>query len=116
MADYNVVPRAQEIDESRNVVQGGTRVEFQVLTCTVSNMQAINFSELPKAVMFQTRSGANDVEFVWGTNTVAQSAAGGYWTIRAGETISLDCCSTGTYYFRNSAANINALVIGVGLL
>jgi len=116
MVDYNKTPRAQEIDENKQVVQGGTRTEIQVLTCTVSNMQAINFSELPKAVKFQTRTGATDVEFVTETATVGNGGGDGYYTMRAGQELAIDCALTGSFYFRNSAANQDSIVIGLALL
>lgn len=116
MVDNNVYPRAQKIDESGNVVQGGSSLEIQVLSCTASAMGAMNFSEIPKAVVFQTRSGATDVEFTFGTNTVPQTASGGYWTIKGGETLSLDIANTGTFYFRNSASALSSIVIGVAIL
>jgi len=103
-------------DDNHQVVQGGTTMEVQILTCTVSCMQAMNFNEVPKAVKFQTRTGATDVEFIMGTSTVAQSAAGGYYTMRAGQELAVDCASSGPYYFRNSAASQESLVIGVALL
>jgi len=116
MVNRNKVPRAQETDENRNVVQGGTALEIQVLACTASNMGAMNFSEIPKAVKFQTRTGATDVEFVYGTATVAQTNSGGFYTMRAGQELAIDCASTGSFYFRNSAANQSTVVIGLALL
>jgi hypothetical protein len=116
MTDYAKVPRAQEIDENKNVIAGGTTFEIQVLTCTASDMLPINFSELPKAVMFQTRTGATDVEFTWGTSTVGNGANGGYFTLRNSSVLKLDCVATGTYYFRNSAANQGSIVIRLALL
>ena len=116
VVDNAKIARAQEIDENGRVVQGGTTMEIQVLTCTKSSMLGINFSELPKGIIFQTRSAATDVEFTFATATVGNGAGDGYWTMKAGETLSIDCASTGTYYFRNSAANQDSIIIGLALL
>jgi len=115
MVDFNKISRAQEVDASKNVVQGGTTLEIKILTCTVSSMQAMNFSEIPKAVMFQTRTAATDVEFSL-TSTTPNAAGGEYWTVKGGGTLSLDLAKTGTFYFRNSAANQDSIVIGLALL
>jgi len=115
MVDNAKVPRAQEVDENRNVVQGGTTVEIQIMTCTASDMLPMNFSEKTKGVVFQTRTGATDVEFSL-TSTTPNSAAGVYYTMRAGEELSIDISATGTFYFRNSAANQGSVVIGTALL
>ena len=103
-------------DDNNQVIQGGSALEIQVLSCTASNMGAMNFSEVPKSIIFQTRTGATDVEMTWGTATVAQTASGGYWTMRAGQELVIDCAATGTFYFRNSAANQASVVIGLALL
>lgn len=116
MVDFNKIPRPQETDANKQVVQGGTEMEIQVLACTASNMSPMNFSEIPKAIMFQTRSGVTDVEFVYGTATVAQTSSGGYYTMRAGQELSVNLAATGTFYFRNSAANQSSVVIGLALL
>jgi len=103
-------------DDNKQVIQGGTEVEFLVMPCTASNMAPYNFTNIPKAVLFQTRTGATDVEFVMGTATVAQTNSGGFFTIRAGQQLQIDIASSGPYYVRNSAANQSTVVIGLALL
>ena len=112
--NYNLVPRAQEIDENGKVVAGGTLPEFKICTATQSNANVINFSELPKAVLFGTRENLNKVMFWVGTSTMAD--AGAYWTIQAGTPISIDMAMTGTFYFRAYSASVTTIVEGVALL
>lgn len=111
-----VISRPQITDDNKQVIQGGSSLEIKILTCTVSTMLGMSFSEVPKSVKFQTRTGATDVEFVYGTSTVGHTNSGAFYTMRAGQELAIDIASSGPFYFRNSAANQGSLIVGIALL
>lgn len=98
------------VDDNTRQVESGTDLEIQALTMSIGAYQAINFTAIPQAVEFSTRSGTNDVSFA-----LTNAPGNVYKTIEAGKTLSIDIASSGPYYFAVSSAG-SPTVVGVALL
>jgi len=107
------ITNTQPRDDNGAVVQGGTDLQFQVLTATQSSANSLNFTGIPVSVLIGTRTAVNDVKVWIGTTTVADKDP--YWTIQGADTLALDLAYSGPYYVRGESA-VTSLVEFVALL
>ncbi len=97
-------------DASLHRIQGGTDLEFQVLTMSQGDYMTMSFGSIPNSIEFTTRSGIDDVSFA-----LTNSPGNVYRTIQGGSTLGVDLAKAGPYYFAISSV-LGTVIEGMALL